>query len=233
MKNVFRGLSAKLALALLAVGTMTSCYEKEELDKTPAPTPEPAKYYIQGNVLDVENGKALNAKVTVAGNAVTVVNGYYKTEVAADTEIQVVADLDGYFTSTKTVYLPKTDAGSVSIATVDFALVGVASQVVAPDDPDAVNTPATAEESKEVLKAASSSIKAIFAEAGITLADGDFEIVDDGIIVSTTQDVEAEVGGDVEIQLPIMTGFASTIVPEDDNLFTKALTDGQIWVACA
>ena len=196
------------------------------MDKTPAPTPEPAKYYIQGNVLDVENGKALNAKVTGAGNAVTVVNGYYKTEVAADTEIQVVADLDGYFTSTKTVYLPKTDAGSVSIATVDFALVGVASQVVAPD----AEAPATAEESTEVLKAASSSIKAIFAEAGITLADGDFEIVDDGIIVSTTQDVKPVVGRDVEIQLPFMTGFASTIVPEDDNLFTKALTDGQIWV---
>ncbi len=226
MKNVFRGLSAKLALALLAVGTMTSCYEKEELDKTPAPTPEPAKYYIQGNVLDVENGQALNAKVTVAGQAVTVTNGYYKTEVAADTEIQVVADLDGYFTSTKTVYLPKTDAGSVSIATVDFALVGVNSQITAPEN----NTPANVQQAAEVAKASESILSGIFAEAGFTLTDDAIEVDANGnVVVTAAKIVEKEVGGDYTFDVPLMSGFSSTVSPAD----TKALTVGQIWLSSA
>lgn len=226
MKNVFRGLSAKLALALLAVGTMTSCYEKEELDKTPAPTPEPAKYYIQGNVLDVENGQPLNAKVMVDGAAVTVTNGYYRTEVTADKEITIVADMDKYFTATKTAFLPKTDAGSVSIATVDFALVGVNSQVTAPE----YNTPANADQAAEVAEASKETLTGIFAEAGFALADDAIEVDENGdVVVTAAKIVETEVAGDLTFDVPLMSGFSSTVSPAD----TKALTVGQIWLSSA
>lgn len=226
MKNVFRGLSAKLALALLAVGTMTSCYEKEELDKTPAPTPEPAKYYIQGNVLDVENGQPLNATVTVDGAAVTVTNGYYRTEVAADKEITIVADMDNYFTATKTAYLPKTDAGSVSIATVDFALVGVNSQITAPE----YNVPANVEQAAKVAAASKSILSGIFTEAGFTLTDDAIEVDENGdVVVTAAKTVEKEVGGDYKFDVPLMSGFSSTVSPAD----TKALTVGQIWLSSA
>ena len=60
-----------------------------------------------------------------------------------------------------------------------------------------------------------------------------FDIDGGGVVVTVKNEINAEVGGDVEIQLPIFTGFASTITPEDDNLFTKAVTDGQIWLASA
>ena len=66
MKNVFSGLGAKLALALLVVGTMTSCYEKEELNVEKTDDPIDPVYYIQGNVCDVETGKPLEAKVTLS-----------------------------------------------------------------------------------------------------------------------------------------------------------------------
>lgn len=226
MKNVFRGLSAKLALALLAVGTLSSCYEKEELDKTPAPTPEAAKYYIQGNVLDVENGQPLNATVTVDGAAVTVTNGYYRTEVAADKEITIVADMANYFTATKTAFLPKTDAGSVSIATVDFALVGVNSQITAPE----YNVPANVEQAAKVAAASKSILSGIFTEAGFTLTDDAIEVDENGdVVVTAAKTVEKEVGGDYKFDVPLMSGFSSTVSPAD----TKALTVGQIWLSSA
>ena len=226
MKNVFRGLSAKLALALLAVGTMTSCYEKEELDKTPAPTQEPAKYYIQGNVLDVENGKALNGTVTVDGAAVTVTNGYYRTEVTADKEITIVADMDNYFTATKTAYLPKADAGSVTIATVDFALVGVNSQITAPE----YNVPANVEQAAKVAAASKSILSGIFTEAGFTLTDDAIEVDENGdVVVTAAKTVETEVGGNLTFDVPLMSGFSSTVSPAD----TKALTVGEIWLTSA
>ena len=237
MKNVFRGLSAKLALALLAVGTMTSCYEKEELDKTPAPTPEAAKYYIQGNVLDVENGQPLNAAVTVDGATVPVNNGYYRMEIAADNvpadgkQITIVADMDNYFTATKTAYLPKTVDGSVTIATVDFALVGVKSQVVEAE----IDAPANADQAGKVADAAKTALADVFAGAGLTLGEDAIEVAEDGSIVVTAVNnaLDAAVAGDVEAKIPLASGFASTITPADDNLFTKALTDGKIWVTNA
>lgn len=229
MKNVFRGLSAKLALALLAVGTMTSCYEKEELDKTPASTPDPAKYYIQGNVLDVENGQPLKATVKVNGAAVEVSdNGYYRTEVAADQNITIEADMDNYFTATKTAYLPKTDAGSVSIATVDFALVGVNSQITAPE----YNTRANEDQTKQVVKA--SDLNGLFAGAGYTLADDAIEVGANGdVVVTIAKSVEAEVAddqksGNYTFNVPLMSGFSSTVSPN-----TKALTADDIWLASA
>lgn len=227
MKNVFRGLSAKLALALLAVGTMTSCYEKEELDKTPAPTPEPAKYYIQGNVLDVENGQPLNATVTVDGATVTVNNGYYRTEVAADKvadgkEITIVADMDNYFKATKTAYLPKADAGSVTIATVDFALVGVNSQITAPE----YNTPANKDQAKKLAE--DSDLIGMFTACG--LPDGTIEVDANGdVVVTAAKIVETEVGGNLTFKVPLMSGFSSTVSPAE----TKALTVGEIWLTSA
>lgn len=231
MKNVFRGLSAKLALALLAVGTMTSCYEKEELDKTPAPTPEPAKYYIQGNVLDVENGQPLNATVTVDGATVTVNNGYYRTEVAADKvadgkEITIVADMDNYFKATKTAYLPKADAGSVTIATVDFALVGVNSQITAPE----YNTPANSGQAKTVADASKPILSKIFGDCGFALTDDAIEVDENGdVVVTAAKTVETEVGGNLTFDVPLMSGFSSTVSPAD----TKALTVGEIWLTSA
>lgn len=227
MKNVFRGLSAKLALALLAVGTMTSCYEKEELDKTPAPTPEPAKYYIQGNVLDVENGQPLNATVTVDGATVTVNNGYYRAEVAADKvadgkEITIVADMDNYFKATKTAYLPKADAGSVTIATVDFALVGVNSQITAPE----YNTPANKDQAKKLAE--DSDLIGMFTACG--LPDGTIEVDANGdVVVTAAKIVETEVGGNLTFKVPLMSGFSSTVSPAE----TKALTVGEIWLTSA
>ena len=81
MKNVFCGFNAKLALALLAVGALSSCYEKEELDKTPQKDPDPAKYFIQGNVTNAEDGTPLpSAKVTVGSDAQTLnADGYFIT----------------------------------------------------------------------------------------------------------------------------------------------------------
>ena len=231
MKSVFFGYSAKLALALLAVGAMTSCYEKEEVDKTPAPTPEPAKYYIQGNVLDVDNGQALNAKVTVDGVAVAVTNGYYRTEVDPDKDITIVADMDNYFTATKTAYLPKTEAGSVSIATVDFALVGLGTQIVTPDDPNAVNTPATNEQAQKAAEASKNELVEIFKAANLIEGADDLviEVVDGAVIATATKDIaNPAVAQDYTFDVPLTSGFSSDITPE-----TKALTRGQIWIANA
>ena len=231
MKSVFRGLSAKLALALLAVGALTSCYEKEELDQKPETKDPDPVYIIQGNVSDAANGKYLNAEVTIDGESVNVVNGYYQKEVKEGQHV-VVANKQDYFTATKTVYFHGVKTG-VSYATVDFALVGLASSAVDPDDPSAVENPVSKDESETVLEVAKEDVKNIFSEAGIALDDADFQVTDDGIVVTKNIVIDTEIGGDVEIQLPIMTGFASTITPEQDNLFTKALTDGQVWVASA
>ena len=128
MKNVFCGFNAKLALALLAVGTLSSCYEKEELDKTPQKDPDPAKYFIQGNVTNAEDGTALpGAAVTVDGAAQSLnADGYFITaDLKKAGEYKVTSKLADFNDAVKTVTLPETAAGGVCIASADFAMVPV------------------------------------------------------------------------------------------------------------
>ena len=73
MKSKFFGFTAKLAMAILAVGTMfTSCYDSENGDVTkPYVAPDPV-YLISGTITDVETGAAItDATITVNGTAPT------------------------------------------------------------------------------------------------------------------------------------------------------------------
>lgn len=69
MKSKLFGLNAKLALAVLAVGTMfTSCYDSENGDVTKPYTPENAVYTIVGTVSnDVTGAPVAGATVTLSG----------------------------------------------------------------------------------------------------------------------------------------------------------------------
>ena len=78
MKSKFFGLNAKLALAVLAVGTMfTSCYDSENGDVVKPYEPADPVYYVAGTITDVETGEPLNAQVTVNGVAATITDGNY------------------------------------------------------------------------------------------------------------------------------------------------------------
>ena len=231
MKSVFFGYSAKVALALLAVGTMTSCYEKEEVDKTPVVTPPAAKYYIQGNVSAAKTGAALRANVAVNGAAQSVnADGYYITgDLTKPGEYKVTAAMEDYLDAVKTVTLPETPDGGVCIASADFALNGADAAAQKPT----MNVPATKEQAEQAMDEAKDDIVAAFTTLGVDANDVEIEIVSGGAKVSVPVAVESAVGEAVTVTVPYFEGFASTVTPEQDNLFTKAVTDGQIWLASA
>ena len=125
MKSKFFGLSAKLALAVLAVGTtLTSCYDSENGDVNKPYTPEPAKYVITGNVTDYETGEAVAATVTVSNFTVTS-NGGAFTAVAqgltASTTVAVEISATGYTSVTRNVIVEPIESG-VAVYTVNVAL---------------------------------------------------------------------------------------------------------------
>lgn len=237
MKNVFSGLGAKLALALLAVGTMTSCYEKEELNVEKTDDPIDPVYYIQGNVCDVETGKPLEAKVTIKGpdgssvyNA-TATNGYFKYQTSTDGTYTVEADCDYFFTASKTVFFPAGNKNTVSVATVDFALVSLNSPVApAPDDPNSLNTPSTREETEKMKKAAETDL--MKALDGVQMSVNNIEVGDGEIIVSSNvKSVSGKLSDKAVLDLPLTKGFVSTITPET-SVITRA-TEGREWIAYA
>lgn len=235
MKSRFLGFSAKLAFAVLAVGTMfTSCYEKEEIDVTPGTKPEPAKYVIVGNVTALNTGEALVATVTIDGTAVTVnENGYFeKNDLTAGSHV-VKAVMNNYFDAVKTVYLPETAAGGVCVVSADFALADASSKVV---EPDQQVVPATEEQAKEMIAKNAETIIDAFKSAGIEGVSEEDLVFDPETGKATLKvpaDASAAVGEALTVKLPYFTGFSSSVAPEDDNIFTKAVTEGQIWLASA
>ncbi len=233
MKSKFFGFSAKLAFAVLAVGTMfTSCYEKEEIDVTPGDKPEAAKYVIVGNVTDLNTGEALAATVTIDGTAVTVNgDGYFEKDGLTAGAHVVTAAMNNYFDAVKTVYLPETAAGGICVVNADFALADAGSKAV---DPDQAVVPATEAQSKEMMQKNIKTIADAFKAAGVDITVDDLVFDEDGRATLTVPaTTTAAVGEDVTVELPYFTGFASSITPEDDDIFTKAVTEGQIWLASA
>ena len=99
MKSKIFGLNAKLALAVLAVGTMfTGCYDSENGDvKKPYVAPDPV-YYIAGTVTDLNSGLPLPATVAVTGesaSANTDAAGSYRLETTAGTGKVVTVTVTG------------------------------------------------------------------------------------------------------------------------------------------
>ena len=96
MNSKFFGLGAKLALCLAVVmGTMTSCYEKEDIKTVIDTTPKTATYTISGTVYNYANLDVIkNATLTLtnaAGNQVgratsDPVNGNYSIKLENLTE---------------------------------------------------------------------------------------------------------------------------------------------------
>lgn len=123
MKSKFFGATAKLALAILAVGTMfTSCYDSENGDVTkPYVAPDPV-YTISGTVTDALTNQILtSATITVNGTAATNSDGTYaaKGQAGANT---VVVSATGYETVTRNVTIAALEKGEASTTVVNVAL---------------------------------------------------------------------------------------------------------------
>ena len=125
MKSKFFGLNAKLALAVLAVGTMfTSCYDSENGDVVKPYEPADAVYYVAGTVTDVETGAALNAEVTVNGVAATITDGNYsaKGQVGENTVSVKMAGYNNDQPVERKVNIEAVAAGQSYTAVVNVAL---------------------------------------------------------------------------------------------------------------
>ena len=132
MKSKFFGLNAKLALAVLAVGTMfTGCYDSENGDVTKPYQPLPAAYYVMGTITDAETGEALTNGVTVQveGTSVTLTEGSYSTEVKrdpADPSVTVSVQHTDYNNGevvVRKILLPEVKDGQSYTAVVNVALL--------------------------------------------------------------------------------------------------------------
>lgn len=244
MKSKFFGINAKMALAALAVcGLFTSCYEKEEID---APVASNPVYVITGNLISASTGEPVKgAKITITGamSGVSVSNGSFSvTKTLSDAEakedkvgneaytIAVVAD--GYLNTERVVYLKKAAKGQISMATADIYLFDASTQVVVPEKDEE----ASIEQAESVKNAIKENVTDALKDfAGISSNDITAEVDADGNLKIT---VPATVNGAVlgenkEVEVPTFAGFASTITPDQDDIFTRALTDGQIWIASA
>ena len=235
MKSKLFGLGAKMALALLAVGmTVTSCYDSENVDIIQPDQPVAPKYYIAGNITDAETGDVVaNAQVTITKGTETImdenVSGAFNKEVTVGTSgdsfvVTVVAD--GYRDASRTIFFPAMGNGTVTVGNADFALVGVTASDLLEEDPLQEDYPVSDEE-YTLLK---TELENVLPESVVLTTD------EDGNIVATYEAEEvtnSAIGEDLEITAPYYSGFASTISQDADNIFTKALTDGQIWNASA
>ena len=128
MKSKFFGLNAKLALAVLAVGTMfTSCYDSENGDVTKPYTPEPAKYIVSGYVTDYETGNPLSgATVTIGTQTATTDKGAYTLELTATGSLGVTIAAEGYSSVERSLQVEPINTG-VAMYTVDAALWNAAA----------------------------------------------------------------------------------------------------------
>lgn len=126
MKKSLFGLSAKVAMAVLAVCSfvLTSCYEKQ----APTPQADPV-YYVVGTVYDATTSEAINATVTVNSNAVTVSNGSFITKVSSAGAVTVAAEAAGYVSVSRTVQVAPAGYNQVSVTTADIAMVPVGEEV--------------------------------------------------------------------------------------------------------
>ena len=246
MKSKFFGLSAKLALAILAVGTtLTSCYDSENVDIVAPSQPEPATYVIVGNITDAATGLPLSegVAVTVDGNAQTVnASGYFEATGLSAGSHEVKVSAPTYNDAVRTIYLAETAEGGVCVGNADFALytADASADLVYPDggyEGDGVDAgkPATKEQAEAMLAAVEGDILAAFnGVADIDLEAISIKVDENGNTVLTAPaEVSVEVGESKTVVLPYFEGFASSIAPETDNIFTKAVTDGQIWLASA
>ncbi len=145
MKSKIFGLNAKLALAMLAVGTMfTGCYDSEDGDvNKPYVAPDPV-YYVAGTVSDVETGEALDATVSVDGTTVTAVGGNYSIKTTAGDNKTVTVTMEGYQDVTRTINIPTVGNGETYTAVVDVAMTKNPSDL----DVDVVLSKTSAKEDK-------------------------------------------------------------------------------------
>lgn len=126
MKSKLFGLNAKLALAVLAVGTMfTSCYDSENGDVTKPYTPEKAVYTIVGTVSnDVTGAPVANATVTLSGaiSATTITDsqGLY----------QVVQNISGGVEGPVTVSVSATNDYDAASETIDVTKISNGQSVI-------------------------------------------------------------------------------------------------------
>lgn len=127
--KLFSLINAKLALAVLAVGTLfTSCYDSENGDVTKPYTPQPAAYFVAGTITDFETGMPLAATVKVNGAAATVLDGNYTaTAIAGENTVEV--SCTDYQTVTRRVKIPTVADGQSYTAVVSVAMVKESSEL--------------------------------------------------------------------------------------------------------
>ena len=240
MKSIFSSLNAKLALAVLAVGTMfASCYDSENGDVTVTPKPDPAKYVIAGNLTDAATSAAVSPAtttvvVTIDGTEVTVNNdGYFVKEDGLASGSHVVkVSASGYDDAVRTIYLPEAADGGISYGNADFLLYGIGEDDLLEEDTPAVD--ATQEQAQKLADAVLADITEDVAGLGLSNvelvadASGNITMTADGTLAETPA-----VGAGVPVQLPKYTGFDSDVAPEANDLWTKAIYQGQIWNASA
>lgn len=236
MKSKFFGLSAKLALAILAVGTtLTSCYDSENVDIIAPENPAPAKYYIAGNITDAATGEALpGATVKMDGADVTVNGSYFEIEVAGGAAYEFTVDVNGYYTATRKIFMPTIADGGVSVGNADFALVSIlAEDLLELDGPQAL---ASVDEAKVALDMHKETIlAALNGIEGMNMDDVELTVDEWGNIrlVAPASFEAREIGADYDVTLPFYHGFVSTVDQSADDIFTKAVTEGNIWNASA
>ena len=132
MKSKIFGLNAKLALAVLAVGTMfTGCYDSENGDVVKPYEPLDPAYYVVGTITDAETGQPLaNASVTVNGVAATVTDGNYTANAKAGDNV-VEVECAGYVPvkgdDARNVNIPTVEKGQSYTAVVSVAMVKTSS----------------------------------------------------------------------------------------------------------
>lgn len=131
MKSKIFGLGAKLALCCVAVlGTMTSCYEKEDLEVVTPDEVAAAEYYIGGVVTDATTGSAVSgATVTITGtgsvsnSSITTSNdGSFNTKVSTYGQYAVTVSCSNYYGYATSVAISKIADGEVAYYPVNIAL---------------------------------------------------------------------------------------------------------------
>lgn len=138
MKSNFLGLSAKLALAVLAVGSMfTSCYEEKGIDVTPVDPLPAAEYSIVGSIYSATTNEA----ISVASSEITATSGtiaqptpssFKITGLTADAVVTITVNKAGFFTATRTVSVAKVADGTTCVVNANVALTGVNDVAVVP-----------------------------------------------------------------------------------------------------
>lgn len=127
MKSKLLGLNAKLALAVLAVGTMfASCYDSENGDVTkPYVAPDPV-YTISGTITDALTGEVIdNATIEISDvkdETFTYKMGSYSAQVNSSGDKTVKVSAQDYDAVTRTVTVAPLNNGEASTTVVNIAL---------------------------------------------------------------------------------------------------------------